>query len=332
MAQQVVAVTGTSGGLGAGVAARLTATGGIRRVVPVPDRCDPAALEGVHTLVHLAGLHHPDAPTAARRAANVGGTATALAAASAAGVRRVVLLTSAMVYGAAPDNPVPLGEQTPLRAPRDQTLVGDYVEVERLAEQQRVVDPAMEVTVLRPATQVGPGADSVLTRHFEAPRLLVVRGSTPLWQFCHVADVEAAVVLAALGRVRGPANVAPDGWLTQEDVERIAGKRRVELPPTIAFAAAERLHRAGLTRAPATELAYVAHPWVVANDRLRAAGWRPAYDNDEALRAQLELAAAHVAVAGRRLGREEATRAAAGATVALIASAAVVRRARRRRR
>jgi nucleoside-diphosphate-sugar epimerase len=190
------------------------------------------------------------------------------------------------------------------------------------------------VAVLRPATLVGPGADSVLTRHFESRRLLFVRGASPLWQFCHVADLEAACVVAVASRLDGPYDVAPDGWLTQNEVEAVSGKRRLELPPSVAFTTAERLHRAGVTRAPASELAYLVHPWVVAAHRLRAAGWCPAYGNVEGLRAQLALAAEHTAFGARRVGREEATFAAAGAagaTAALLGAAAVVRARRKRR-
>jgi nucleoside-diphosphate-sugar epimerase len=351
-----VAVTGAAGSLGAGVVRRLAETPGVREVVAIDvergaaldrvrwrpaDVRDPVlarSLRGVDAVVHLAGLHHPDVTPAERRAANVRGTANVLEAASAAGVRHVTLVTSAMVYGALPDNPAPLDETAPLRALRDDSLVGDFVEVERQAESHRHTDPGVTVAVLRPATLCGPGADSVLTRHFESPRLLVVRGSAPLWQFCHVEDLEAACVVAVLSRLDGAYDVAPDGWLTQAEVEAVAGKRRLEVPSVVAFATAERLYRAGVTRAPASELAYLAHPWVVAGSRLRAAGWRATYGNADALRAQLALAPTQLTVGGRRVGRGEATAAAAGAaagaagaTAALIGAAAVVRARRRRR-
>lgn len=351
----VMAVTGSSGALGAGVVRRLAdlPASEVRRVVAIDhtpstvswpadrvaaltvDVRDPLLdrrLDGVDVVVHLAGLHHPGAEPAERRAVNVRGTALVLAAATNAGVRRVVLVTSAMVYGALPDNPVPLTEDAPLRGPRDASLVGDFVEVERLAEEHRGARPRPAVTILRPATLVGPGADSVLTRHFESPRLLVVRGSAPRWQFCHIEDLQQACVLAATGAVRGVFNVSPPGWLTQAEVQARSGRRALELPAAVATAAAERLHRAGLTLAPASDLAYLTHPWVVDSTRLVAAGWTPAYAHDAALDAQLALSAGHTALAGRRVGREDATRAAAGATVALLGTAAVVRRARRRRR
>jgi hypothetical protein len=63
---------------------------------------------------------------------------------------------------------------------------------------------------------------------------------------------------------------------------------------------------------------------------LRAAGWRPRYDNASALTALLEQRTGHHAVVGRRLAGKEATITAAGATVAVIGTAAIVRRARRR--
>ena len=216
------------------------------------------------------------------------GAETAITAAAAVGVRRVVLVTSAMVYGALPDNAVPLTEDAPLRAVGDDSIVGDLLEIEALVERARVTHPGLDVCVVRPATLVGPGIDTVLTRHFEAPRLLVVRESHPCWQFCHVDDLVAALVVAAITEVQGPLTVASDGWLEQDEVERISGLRRIELPARLAFGTAERLHRLGVTPAPASDLHYIVHPWVVDCAALRAAGWRPVYGNADALRVLLD--------------------------------------------
>jgi len=79
------------------------------------------------------------------------------------------------------------------------------------------------VTVVRPAALVGPGVDTYLTRHFEAPRLLVVRGTEPIWQFCHVDDLLSALEYAALGKVTGVVPVASEGWLSQEAIEKLSG-------------------------------------------------------------------------------------------------------------
>jgi hypothetical protein len=108
----------------------------------------------------------------------------------------------------------------------------------------------------------------------------------------------------------------------------------VEVPASLAFATAERLHRVGVTPAPASELAYVMHPLVVPSTALRQAGWEPVYDNAANLRAVLDEVRGEHALAGRRLGRRDVTVAgasAAGATVAVLGAAAFVRAARRAR-
>jgi nucleoside-diphosphate-sugar epimerase len=345
-----VAVTGAAGDLGSRVAERLVQASEVRRVVGLDvtrgqveqvtwrraDVRDPALrskLSGVETVVHLATDRRPDAPTAERRALNVRGTDTVLTAAAAAGVSRVVLLTSAMVYGPAPDNPVPLPDDAPVRAEPDLTLVGDWVEMERLAAATARAHPSLDVVVVRPASLVGPSADGVLPRLFEAPRLLAISGSEAHWQFCHVDDLVEALVWAATGRVDGPLTVACEGWLQQGDVERVSGLRSIAVPASMAFATAERLHRIGVLPAPASELHYLAYPWVVDSTRLRDAGWKPVWDNEGALAAHLELLGDRAGRSMPRLQRKDATRAAAGATVALVGTVAIARaRAARRRR
>ena len=207
-----------------------------------------------------------------RRAFNVRGAQTVLTAAAAGGVSRVVLVTSAMVYGARPDNPVPLPEDAPLSAESDDSVVGDLLEIEHLAERSARAHLGLQVCIARPAALVGDGIDTLITRHFEAPRLLAVKGRAARWQFCHVDDLVSALELAAAGQVTGAFAVGSDGWLEQDELEEIAGLRRIELPAGLTFATAQRLHRAGITPAPVTDLHYVVYPWVVDCAALREAG------------------------------------------------------------
>lgn len=342
-------MTGAASGVGELLTRRLVCHPAVGKVLAIDERrgdvpgvtwrvldvCDPAVanrLRNIDTLVHLAVDTAVDHQEPARSMRNVRGAQTVLTAAAASGVRRVVLATSAMVYGALPDNPVPLDEDAPLRALPDGSLVGDLLEIERLARQAPRTHPGLEVTVVRPAAVVGPGVDSVLTRHFEAPRLLVVRESQPKWQFCHVEDLAAGLELCAVGAVTGAVTIGCEGWMEQEEVEQLSGLRRIELPASVAFGTAERLHRLGVLPAPASDLQYVVHPWVVPSTRLRAAGWRPVYDNPTALGVLLEQVQGHRALAARRLGRRDATIGAAGAAVAVAGTAALVHRARKKRR
>jgi nucleoside-diphosphate-sugar epimerase len=345
----VVAVTGAARGLGHELAVALAASQRVKRVIAIDDHRGEATgvtwrvvdvrdpvlasrLAEVDVLVHTDLDLAPESDRSARRAFNVRGVQTVLTAAAAGRVSRVILVTSAMVYGASPDNQVPLPESAPLAADHDGSVVGDLLEIEDLARRAPRTNPGTQVTVVRPAALVGPAVDTFVTRHFEAPRLLTIKGSTPRWQFCHVDDLVAALELAVTGEVTGAFAVGCDGWLTQDQVEELSGLRRIELPAGLTFGTAQRLHRVGITPAPATDLRYVVYPWVVDCAALRAAGWRPAYTNTEALAELLLQRTGHHALAGRRLAGKEATITAAGATAAVIGTAAIVRHARRRRR
>ena len=345
-----MAITGAARGLGHALALRLAASPAVRRVIAIDDHRgdvvgvtwrladvrDPTLagrLSGVDVLVHTDIDMAADTDDRARRAFNVRAAQTVLTSAAAGRVGRLILVTSAMVYGAAPDNPVPMPEDAPLGVDHDGSVAGDLLEIEHLAQRSPRSHPGMAITVVRPAALVGEGVDTLVTRHFESPRLLTVKGCAPRWQFCHIEDLVSALELAVTGKIDGSFAVGCDGWLEEEEVEELSGLRRVELPAGLTFGTAQRLHRLGITPAPVADLRYMVYPWVVDCQALREAGWRPAYDNAAALVELLKQRAGHHAVAGRRLARKEATIAAgAGATVAVIGTAAIVRVARRRKR
>ncbi|WP_327093076.1 NAD-dependent epimerase/dehydratase family protein [Nonomuraea sp. NBC_01738] len=347
--QPVVAITGAASGLGRELLARLANSADFRRVVAIDEQRgdiqdvtwrvidvrDPLLanrISDIDVLVHLAGNYAVDANPSERRAYNLRAAQTVLTASAAARVRRVIVVTSAMVYGAAPDNPVPLPEDSAVAAEPDTGVVGDFLEIEALVRRAIRSNTGLEVTVLRPAAVVGPGVDTVITRHFESPRLLAVKGCNPRWQFCHIDDLVSALELAVKGAVTGVVAVGSDGWLEQEQVEELSGIRRFELPAGLTFGTAQRLHRLGITPAPATDLHYVVYPWVVDCTTLREAGWKPAWTNEAALEQLLELRENRTTVVGRRLPVKEATLTAAGATVAVIGTAAIVRQVRKKRR
>src|SRR5690606_31412496 len=129
----VVAVTGAASGLGRAFLAHAASAADFRRVVAIDEQRgdvpnvtwrvidvrDPLLanrLSDIDVPVHLAADYTLASDPRRRRAYSRRAAETVLTASAAARVRRVVLVTSAMVYGAAPDNPVPLPETAPVAA------------------------------------------------------------------------------------------------------------------------------------------------------------------------------------------------------------------------
>jgi hypothetical protein len=141
-------------------------------------------------------------------------------------------------------------------------------------------------------------------------------------------DLVEAVVVAATQRLDGPFNVAPDGWMSTEVLRELSGPRPQVLVPAWL---ADPLTASRLTRLGApTELApYLQHPWVVASDRLRAAGWAPTDTAEEAFVAAYGAGTLGTLDARRR---QQLSLGAVGMAVAAVAAATLIALARRRQR
>lgn len=303
-----VAITGATGRIGVRVLDLVRALPSVDRVLAIDlrqptsmpegvefrpaDVTDPAAvgaaLEGAQVVVHLANRLDPGGDIERMRRVNVDGTRHVFDAAADAGARTVVLMSAAAVYGAHPDNDVPLTEDSPLRANPDFPYVEQVREVEQWVAGWRDAHPDVTVTSLRLAMVVGEGIDNVFTEALLGPRLPSVRGHRPPFQFVHVDDVASAVAHAVEHDLPGAYNVAAEGWLSFDEIAAILGRRALDVPEEIVFTAVERLGALGLSHLPVGAVHYLIHPWVVSVDRLVASGWRPRHSNRDAV---AELAA-----------------------------------------
>lgn len=259
-----------------------------------------------------------------------------LAAAGEAGVHHVVLMSSATVYGAWSDNPVPLTEDAPLRPNTGFEFAASRAELERLSMDWREEHPGTTVTLLRPA--VSPSTVGVGGWLFRAVQPGIgerVTQTTPAMQFVHVDDIASAVAHVALHPLDGPVNVAPDGWIRAEDAPALLGATvSVPIPGrvgTVLTGVAGRVGHLfeGHSRPDGAE-AWTRHSWVVANDRLRSTGWVPRSTSEETIVAARKPSRFAELFARRR---QEVTLAAVLlATLAgLLGVSFLVRRGRRRR-
>jgi nucleoside-diphosphate-sugar epimerase len=274
-------LTGASSSLGRRVATRLSADGIDVLPLSLPDQAalrdgpQPAA----RCLIHLLSGDH-DA-LANRRLNAVEVAEDALAVATARGVTHVVLLSSAMVYGAWPNNPVPLTEESPLRPNFGFDYARQLGQVEYRLDRWRVAMPGRTVCVLRPALSMAAGGAGTVVRALAAGMGMRVHEHEAPAQFLHLDDLASAIALAHQRQLDGVFNVAPDGFVASETVRALSGSGSLRLPARVAYPIAALRWRFQRGPLPPGLLRYVRYPWIVANDRIKAAGWMPTSTNEQ---------------------------------------------------
>lgn len=204
-----------------------------------------------------------------------------LRAADRAGCSHLVLLSSALVYGAYPGNPIPLTEQHRRRPIPELGYAMAKAGIEEVAEEWAEARGA-GLAILRPTTTLSERGGSYIAGALRAAT--AVRGDqvdAPA-QFLHHEDLASAVSMVATQHGSSIYNVAPDGWIGPEVFHDLLPETTLPWPEPIndVYGRLARRLRPGLE--PGL-LPYVNHPWVVANDRLRATGWTPEFSNEEAL-------------------------------------------------
>jgi UDP-glucose 4-epimerase len=342
-----VAVTGASGYIAGRLIEELCADEGIERVlgfdvrppafthrkfvfdeVDVRNPALEARFNGVDVMVHLAFIMDPIHDTDEMRDVNVNGSQNAFRTAGKAGVKKIIYTSSAVVYGAHPDNPVPLTEEAPLRANLDFSYPAHKLEVEYVVREFREEFPKVAFTLFRPAIVFGPHVDNAWSHALQMPVLFAVKGYNAPLQFVHENDVAAALHRAVFEKWDGAYNLAAEGSLSPDEMLEIVGRKRVELPEPIAFGLAKRMWSMGLAEAPEGFLHYVMHPWVVSTEKLAAAGFRCEISNLETFSETVERTRGLVRIGHRSLRRGNIAKGAAA--VGIVGAAAALRTARRR--
>ena len=239
--------------------------------------------EGCEVLLHAAFFTDPNPDVELSHEVEVVGSLHVMNAAAAAGVRKLVVTSTAQVYGPHPDNPGFLGEEHPLRPHREAHALRDRAEMEGLLRVFAQRHRDLVVTSLRPAWIMGPSFESAVTRRFESSRVVTLLGYDPLMQFLHEEDWLDAVELAIERDAPGAWNLAGDGVLPLSTLLRLAGKSSLPLPHPLVYRAAQLDSLARTGDSPAAFYDHLRFGWVVDTRRAREQlGFEPVYTTQEA--------------------------------------------------
>ncbi len=242
------------------------------------------ASEQVDTLLHMAFLSSPTHASAWAHELESVGTAHLLNACRERPVRKFVLWSHTILYGASPRNPNFLPETHPLRGRAESRFLRDKIEAEQVVASFARTSPGTIVTVLRLASLLGPTVNNYLTRYLGRSLVPTVMGFDPLMQFLHEVDALAAFKLAVMRDIPGVYNIVGDGVLPLSTVIQLAGRVSLPIPHPVIYPIARALWAAQLSEAPPTFIDYARWLCVADGDKaLHELKFRPAFTTREAV-------------------------------------------------
>src|SRR4051812_5403270 len=183
----------------------------------------------VDALIHLGVMHDPRARPAEIYSWNIAGTTKLLEYCQAYSVPKVVLLSSANVYGPRPDNPQFLTEDAPLLAAQRFPQMRDLVEIDHLVSTFLWRAQNVATVILRPVHIVGP-VHNAPSNYLRIERPPVLLGFDPMVQLIHVQDVAEAIALALQPDHRGIYNLVGPGEVPLSAVLKELGRQPYAIP------------------------------------------------------------------------------------------------------
>jgi UDP-glucose 4-epimerase len=239
-------------------------------------------------VIHLGIVHDPRSPRAEAHAFNVVGTHRVLDLCARHGVRKVVVLSSANVYGPSPDNPSFLPEETPLLAASRFSGVRDLIEVDMYVQSFMWKHPEVETVILRPVHIVGPSIRNAPSSYLRLDHPFTVMGFDPMIQLIHVVDACHALVQALRPGVRGIFNVVGPGEVPLSSALRELGRAPIPVPHFLIRSLVRRLFDARATGFPPEEVDHIQYLCTVDGSRAaRDLGFSPRHTMRETIRSVL---------------------------------------------
>ena len=312
-----VLLTGISGKLAQQVALELLSHG--HRVVGIDRRpwpeC-PTAISVVQTdirkpeaeeafrrerpdaVIHMATVSHVTMRRDERYRINLGGTQKVFEYCERHGVPQALFVGRHTYYGAVPDAALYRGEDEPPMALESFPELADLVAADLFAASALWRFPERTTAVLRLVYTLGPSLHGTLASFLGGPRVPMILGFDPLFQFMHEGDAVRAIILALERKLRGVYNVAGPQALPLSELIRVTGRSPIRI--------ARALHplllgRLGLPRLSSGAVAHIKYPIVISDASFRqATGFRPEFGEYETLAAFRSASPPPGAAASRR--------------------------------
>lgn len=231
------------------------------------------------TFVHAAFLSAPTHEGAWAHELEDIGTMHVLDACARHQPQRLVLFSTTLVYGAKPDQPTYLSEDSKLGGVTKSRFINDRIRAEeqvmRFARNHKNID----VCSLRFAKVLGPNSDNLFTRFLSRPVAPTLAGFDPLMQCVHEDDAIRAILLAIRKSARGAFNIVGKDVLPYTTLLALLGRLPLPLPKPVATLIGKAMWATKLSEVPTTMIDHLQYSCVADESKARKIlGFEAKYD------------------------------------------------------
>ena len=245
--------------------------------------------ERLAAVVHLGILHDPRASADEHHSWNVAGFQRLLEYVDQYNVPKLIVLSSANVYGPRPDNPQFLTEDAPLLGGAAFSEIRDLIEVDMAAQSFFWKRPETETVILRPVHILG-AVRNAPSNYLRLPVIPTLMGFDPMVQVVHQDDVVSAILQALSPGMRGIFNLAGPAALPLSRLIDLTGRTRLSIPHFAMQTLLQRAWRYRATSFPAPELDHIRYVCMVDDKRAKSVlGYTTTHGIEETVRAVDDL-------------------------------------------
>ncbi|MBI4853002.1 MAG: SDR family oxidoreductase [Acidobacteria bacterium] len=220
-------------------------------------------------VIHMAVNDNPRVPIKHRHHINVVGTMKLLEDCERYKVKKVVLLSSANVYGADPNNPVYISEDHPLRVTQSYSEISDKVEFDSYCRSWMYKNPSISTIILRPCHIIGSQVHNNLTGYLRLKYIPIPLGFDPMIQVIHEIDMARAINACLRYNLSGIYNVVGPGELPLTEIINIVGGAPFPIPHVVGYSALRALWALGIGPLPAPQVEFLMYPCIIDGTRFQ---------------------------------------------------------------
>ena len=240
--------------------------------------------ERIDAVVHLNIMHNPRTSAGEHHDFNINGTKKLFELCAEHRVGKVIVLSSADVYGPDPRKTQFLTEDAPLMGGRNFGGIRDLISLDMFCNTFFWRHPEIETVILRPVHIVGQ-VNNAPSRFLRLERPITLMGFDPMIQLIHVEDVISAIERALTPGIRGVYNLAGPSPVPVSYVLDKLGREPRRLPEPVLRTMLKMGWALKLSDWPWPEIDHIKYICMVDDSRAREElGFEHSYEIDDIIR------------------------------------------------